>query len=223
MQTVDPYSSAPPTYLAAHGSASPWCFSTTKRWFDFCFATVVLVISSPILLLLGLLVRLTSSGPALFRQTRVGKDGREFTLLKFRTMVHKRDHAGPGLTRRGDLRVTSIGRILRQWKLDELPQFINVVQGDMSLVGPRPDLAAFWAALNTEQKPVLCLRPGITGRATLTFRNEEAILDKVPREQLTAFYLTTLLPEKVRLDWEYAQQATFLTDFKVLLDTIRAI
>lgn len=214
---------APQAFSEARESVSPWCLSTSKRLFDLSCAAWVLIVLSPALLLIGLLVRLTSSGPGLFRQTRVGKNGREFTLLKFRTMTHKRSQAGPGITRQDDARVTPLGRVLRKWKLDEWPQFINVAMGDMSLVGPRPDLAEFWSALTAEQQRVLCLRPGITGRATLQFRNEEAVLGKVPPEQLTSYYLTSLLPEKARLDWEYARQATFRSDFKLLLDTVRAI
>jgi len=204
-------------------SLSPWCLSRTKRLFDLASAALVLIVLWPVLLLLGLLVKTTSSGPALFRQNRVGKDGREFTLLKFRTMTYNRSDAGPGVTTQGDSRITAIGRALRKWKLDELPQFINVLAGNMSLVGPRPDLAEFWAMLSPDQRPTLCLRPGITGRATLEFRDEEAILCKVPQEQLTEYYLRSVLPEKIRLDWEYAKQANFMTDCKILVTTLRRI
>jgi lipopolysaccharide/colanic/teichoic acid biosynthesis glycosyltransferase len=159
----------------------------------------------------------------LFRQRRVGKDGREFTLLKFRTMTYGQADAGPGLTCQDDQRITPIGRVLRKWKLDELPQLINVLVGDMSLVGPRPDLAKFWSRLSPDQRSTLCLRPGITGRATLEFRNEEALLCKVPKGQLNEYYLSSVLPEKVRLDWEYAKQAKFLTDCKMIVATLRRI
>ena len=223
MEQATEFCPAPQAYSEARASVSSWCLSPGKRLLDFLCAALVLIVLSPLLLLIALLVKLTSSGPALFRQVRVGRNGREFTLLKFRTMTHNRTQAGPGITRRGDARITPVGRFLRKWKLDEWPQFINVAAGDMSLVGPRPDLAQYWSALPAEPQRVLCLRPGITGRATLQFRNEEEILAQVPAEQLTSYYLTTLLPEKARLDWEYARQATLGSDFKVLLDTVRAI
>ena len=187
---------------------SPWCLAAGKRLFDLCCSSLVLIVFLPVLLIVGFLVKLTSSGPVLFRQARVGKDGNEFNLLKFRTMTHNRSQPGPGITRKGDGRVTALGRVLRKWKLDELPQFINVARGEMSLVGPRPDLADFWTALSMEQRRVLCLLPGITGQATLRFRDEETMLCRVPAEQLATYYVTSVLPEKVRLDWEYAQRAT---------------
>ncbi len=220
---ASPPFSVPQGLSQARASLSPWCLSTAKRLLDLVCAIVLLAVSSPLLLLVAILVRITSPGPALFRQTRVGKDGREFTLLKFRTMTHGRSQAGPGLTSTGDARVTALGKILRKWKLDEFPQLINVARGEMSLVGPRPDLAEFWTALSAEQLRVLCLRPGITGQATLQFRDEEAILAKVPREQLTNYYLTSLLPEKVRLDWQYARRATVFSDLRILVDTLRVI
>ena len=204
---------SPPDLSEARTRVSPWCHSIGKRLFDFLCAVLVLTLLSPFLLLMGILIRLTSPGPALFRQARVGKDGRQFTLFKFRTMAHKPGQAGPGITRQGDVRITRVGRVMRKWKLDEWPQFINVALGDMTLVGPRPDLAEYWAALSAEQRRVLCLRPGITGCATLKFRNEEELLGKVPREQLTSYYLSSCLPKKIHLDWEYAREATFRSDF----------
>lgn len=223
MSSVEPCLTPPREVSNVAGSVSPWCLAVGKRLFDLCCSSLVLIVFLPVLLILGLLVKLTSSGPVLFRQARVGKDGKEFNLLKFRTMIHNRGQAGPSITRKGDGRVTALGRVLRKGKLDELPQFINVVLGEMSLVGPRPDLADFWAALSTEQRRVLCLLPGITGQASLQFRDEETMLCRVPTEQLTTYYVTSVLPEKVRLDWEYAQRATFSSDFKILLDTLRVI
>ena len=191
-QATDP---RPAGLLGSSGQRQLLVSLPGKRLLDFLCAALVLIVLSPLLLLIALLVKLTSSGPALFRQVRVGRNGREFTLLKFRTMTHNRTQAGPGITRRGDARITPVGRVLRKWKLDEWPQFINVAAGDMSLVGPRPDLAQYWSALPADPRRVLCLRPGITGRATLQFRNEEEILGQVPAEQITSYYLNTLLPE----------------------------
>jgi lipopolysaccharide/colanic/teichoic acid biosynthesis glycosyltransferase len=127
---------------------------------------------------------------------------------------------GPGLTRDGDARITRIGRWLRKWKLDELPQLFNVLKGEMSLVGPRPDLEEFWSRASLEDRRILELTPGVTGAASLAFSDEERLLAQVPAEQLTSYYLQDLLPRKARLDREYAARATFRSDCGILLRTV---
>jgi lipopolysaccharide/colanic/teichoic acid biosynthesis glycosyltransferase len=151
--------------------ASPWALSKWRRLFDCAVAAIAIVLALPLLILIGLLVRLTSRGPVLFRQKRMGRDGLEFTLYKFRSMRAK-ELPGCHITVSGDARVTKIGALLRRYKLDELPQFWNVLTGDMSLVGPRPKLPHHEALLMTA-------RPGITGPATLAFRHEEELLRKI--------------------------------------------
>jgi len=183
----------------------------------------MLVLALPLFVLIAVFVKLTSRGPALFRQRRVGQGGREFQLMKFRTMVQSGEHNGPRLTRSGDSRVTGLGRVLRKWKLDELPQLFNLLHGDMSLVGPRPDMAEFLGSLKGSARHVLLLKPGITGSATLQFRNEEELLALVPEEQLREVYVQEVLPQKVKLDLDYASTATFLTDLLMLLKTAVAI
>jgi lipopolysaccharide/colanic/teichoic acid biosynthesis glycosyltransferase len=168
-------------------------------------------------------IKLTSKGPVLFQQKRCGRNGEEFELLKFRSMRHSRYEAGEALTAQGDRRVTSTGRILRRWKLDELPQLFNVLRGDMSLVGPRPDLAEYLNRLSTAQRHVLRLKPGMTGSATLHLRHEEDLLSTIPSEQLRDFYITTLLPQKVQMDLDYAAGASFASDTAILLYTVAAI
>jgi|SRR5882762_1711091 len=200
---------------------SAWSKSPGKRVFDLVCATVLLVPALPLMLLASLAVA-TSPGPLLFGADRMGRGGERIRVLKFRTMAHRKE-LGLLLTRKGDGRVTKAGRFLRMWKIDELPQLINVLRGDMSLVGPRPDSAEFLNAIPTSLRGVRSLRPGITSTATLKFRNEEDLLSRVPEDQLTRYYVTTLLPEKVRLDLEYAQRATMLTDLKLLLNTVSAI
>jgi lipopolysaccharide/colanic/teichoic acid biosynthesis glycosyltransferase len=202
---------------------SGWCHSAAKRTFDLLCAVPVLVAALPLMLVVALVVKLTSAGPVLFRHNRIGLDGKEFSLLKFRTMTHKRREPGPAVTRAGDLRITPAGRLLRKWKLDELPQLINVVRGDMSLVGPRPDSAEYLNALPSEYRRILRLRPGITGAATVQMRHEEELLAGIPPEQLLPFYVGTLLPRKVRLDLEYASRASFWTDMALLFRTFAAI
>ena len=127
---------------------------------------------------------------------------------------------GPGLTRDGDARVTRIGRWLRKRKLDELPQLFNVLKGEMSLVGPRPDLEEFWSKASLQDRQILELTPGVTGAASLAFCDEERLLAQVSVEQLTSFYLHEVLPQKARLDSEYAARATFRSDCGILLRTV---
>ncbi|HYM08466.1 MAG TPA: sugar transferase [Terriglobales bacterium] len=197
-------------------SLSPWNHSRGKRMFDFVAAGVVLLPCLPLMALIAAAVAVTSRGPVLFRQRRVGENERAIELLKFRTMLHNLGSAGPGVTRSGDPRITPIGRFLRRCKLDELPQLLNVLRGDMSLVGPRPDLEEFCQALGPEHRLVLTLRPGLTGWATLHFRNEEQLLAAVPKEQLVSYYRETILPQKAQLDMAYAERATFLGDLAIL-------
>jgi len=201
---------------------SKWCTSPGKRIFDVVFATILLVFALPFMLLASLAV-LTSPGPLFFASNRIGQGGKRIRVLKFRTMFHRKE-LGVQLTRKCDDRVTKPGRFLRNWKLDELPQFINVLRGDMSLVGPRPDSAEFLDTLPTYLRPVLAaVKPGITSVATLLFRNEEELLSRVAESELTTYYVKELLPDKVWLDLEYASRATMFTDVKLLLQTLLAV
>jgi len=199
------------TVLLMRG-ASPWAVSKLRRCFDCIVALLALVILLPVLILMGFLVWLTSPGPVLFRQRRMGRQGTEFTLYKFRSM---RDDAQPGarITVSGDPRVTPVGVWLRRFKLDELPQFWNVLRGDMSLVGPRPKLPHHEALF-------MSVRPGITGAATLAFRHEEKMLLGVPEEALEIFYEIFIKPTKARIDFEYMHGATFRSDIRLLWTTI---
>lgn len=205
------------------GSVAVWSCSIRKRLFDLCIATPLMLVSLPVMLVAALVVKCSSRGPVLFRQERVGRNGRIFQVLKFRTMVHGKRNVGPGVTQQGDPRIFPAGRWLRKWKLDELPQFFNVVRGDMSLVGPRPDVPGYMASLSEEQREILSLRPGITGAATLQFRHEEELLAQVPPEELPHFYASRLFPEKIRIDIAYARDANLFSDVKILLRTVATI
>lgn len=208
----------------ANSNARPsdWCTSLGKRTFDVVLAMLLLAAAFPLMVLASFAV-LTSRGPLFFASSRVGQAGRRIRVWKFRTMYHRPD-LGVQLTRRGDNRVTPAGRFLRKWKIDELPQLMNVVRGDMSLVGPRPDSAEFLDTLPPYRRSFLAsLKPGITSVATLRFRNEEELLSRVPEAQLTSYYVTTLLPLKVQLDLQYACHATVFTDLLLMLRTVAAI
>lgn len=204
-------------------AVSGWNHSKGKRILDLFLATVSLVVTAPLIALLALLIRVTSPGPVFFRQLRSGKDGQAFQLIKFRTMRWEPGDQGPKVTRAGDSRVTRIGRILRKWKFDELPQLWNVVRGDMSFVGPRPDVPEYLATLSKAQAAILSLRPGLTGEATLQYRHEERLLSLVTEEDLNRFYCSRILPEKVQLDLDYAHHARFVSDVGILVRTFRAI
>jgi len=186
---------------------------------DIVAATLGLPLLLPVIFVIALAIVINSGKPVLFRQQRVGRNGRPFHLLKFRSMTATIKN-GVGLTRDGDSRITGIGRWLRKYKLDELPQLFNVLKGEMTLVGPRPDLEEFWSQAGAEDRRVLELKPGITGAASLAFSDEERLLAQVSSEHLTSFYLDLVLPQKARIDREYALRATFLSDCVILLKTV---
>jgi lipopolysaccharide/colanic/teichoic acid biosynthesis glycosyltransferase len=192
---------------------SSWSRSATKRFFDCVCVALALPLLIPVMLLVGLLVRVTSHGPVLFLQKRMGMNGRAFTILKFRTMVHVEDAAHHPITTSDNQRFTPVGPFLRRWKLDELPQLLNVLIGDMSLVGPRPKL----------QQHVLCnlpCRPGITGMATMVFACEERVLAGIARDHLDSYYHQVILPAKRQLDSEYMARATFFSDLRLLVNSV---
>src|SRR3984957_2683094 len=191
---------------------STWSVSVAKRGIDFAGAAVALRLFWPLLLLAAVLVRYKSPGPVIFRQKRVGRDGVLFTVFKFRTMAIDAQEDGPSLTKRGDPRVTRFGGFLRKYKLDELPQLINVLRGDMSLVGPRPKLPH----LEVMHMP---FRPGLTGAATLAFRCEEEMLQDIPDDELEAYYCCMIKPLNAKIDWDYMREASLVTDFSLLYET----
>jgi lipopolysaccharide/colanic/teichoic acid biosynthesis glycosyltransferase len=195
-----------------------WSLSPVRRLLDLAIAIPVLFAFVLPMALIALCIRLSSKGPAVFVQSRVGRGGRLFRIYKFRTMATMTSivDAGPGLTRDGDRRITTIGRWLRRLKLDEMPQFYNVLIGDMSLVGPRPKLPKFAAA---QDEPY---RPGITGAGSLVFRKEEEILKSVDPEELETFYQDHIKPLKAEIDSCYMRQATFLSDLGVVLATFQS-
>ena len=187
-----------------------------KRAFDIICATLGLLVLSPVLLVCALLVGLTSPGGVLFRQERIGKDGVPFTIYKFRSM--RKDNAGLKITTSGDSRITPVGKVLRRTKLDELPQLFNVLKGDMSFVGPRPEVREYTDLYDEEQRQVLLVRPGITGLASIRFRNENEILDASDDPNRT--YIEEVMPQKIALDLEYIPHASAFYDIRLILETL---
>jgi len=198
-----------------------YCRGRVKRTFDLTAAFAALVVLAPLLGVISILIRLMSGPPILFRQVRVGKDGRPFRILKFRTM--RPEVTGLPITGSGDGRITPIGRLLRKSKLDELPQLLNVLIGDMSVVGPRPELPRYVALYTPERRQVLEVRPGLTDDATLQFRDEERLLGQIPQESREQHYLDRILPRKLDLNLRYIERAGFLRDLSIIIKTARAI
>ena len=191
----------------------------TKRAFDLVLAAVGFAVLSPLLLAIAAWVRLDSAGPALFRQERVGRHGRPFTMLKFRTMRVAPAAGGSLLTVAADARVTGAGRFLRRTKIDELPQLVNVIRGEMSLVGPRPEVARYVALYPPATRAtVLSVRPGITDYAALAFRDESALLAAGDAE---AIYVSEILPRKLALYERYVAEQSLRTDLRLILLTLR--
>jgi lipopolysaccharide/colanic/teichoic acid biosynthesis glycosyltransferase len=188
-----------------------------RRLLDVAVAVVLLLALSPLLAVLVVLVRATSPGPALFRQTRIGRDGRPFVLLKLRTMRADAASTGPPITAGTDPRITSLGARLRRAKLDELPQLWNVLRGDMSLVGPRPEVPHYVARYTAAQRAVLRARPGLTDPASLAWANEAARLAAFADPQRA--YAESVLPQKLALSLAYLQRRTVWTDLAVVTRT----
>jgi len=188
-----------------------------RRVFEFFVAFVGIVILSPALLTIATLVMAHDGGSVFYRARRVGRNGRFFGLYKFRTMIPNADKEGGALTVSGDIRVTPIGRFLRRHKLDELPQLLNVLKGDMSLVGPRPEDPRYIKYYSPEQRRVLTISPGITSPASLRFRNEEALLSGQDWEKK---YLEEILPRKLALELEYFPGRSFWRDIRIIIRTL---
>jgi lipopolysaccharide/colanic/teichoic acid biosynthesis glycosyltransferase len=188
-----------------------------KRSFDFSSSFIGLIILLPLLIFVSLAIKIGSSGPIFFSQKRVGKDGKLFTLVKFRSMTVKQDSSNTA-TARGDVRITKIGAFLRKYKLDELPELWNVVMGEMSLVGPRPDVLGYADSLKGTDRNMLKLRPGITGTASLKYANEEEIL--AAQEDPQKYNDEVIFPDKVIVNLEYYENQSLWLDIKIIFATI---
>ena len=189
-----------------------------KRMFDVICSSLGLIILSPMLIIVTILIKKGSDGPVFFKQIRVGENEKEFLILKFRTMVVDAEKLGKQITIGNDSRITKIGAFLRKYKLDELPQLINVFKGEMSLVGPRPEVPRYVKLYTEEQKEVLKIKPGITDLASLRYKDENDLLgDKQDPE---AFYINTVMPDKLSLNLEYMKKNNVIFDIYIIIKTI---
>jgi lipopolysaccharide/colanic/teichoic acid biosynthesis glycosyltransferase len=190
-----------------------------KRFFDFTISLIVLFIFGPLFLVLGILIKKDSEGPVFYRQVRIGKDGKPFRIFKFRTMVNNAAKSGVTSTKDDDVRITRMGKFIRKYNLDELAQFINVLRGEMSIVGPRPEIPYYVNMFTEEEKIILSVKPGITDWACIWNPDEGKLLagsDDPDRD-----YLEKIRPEKIRLQLEYVREHSLWIDFKIMLMTLK--
>jgi lipopolysaccharide/colanic/teichoic acid biosynthesis glycosyltransferase len=189
-----------------------------KRSIDIVFSAAGLLLLLPLVPVIALFIKIDSRGPVFFMQERIGRDFKKFTIYKFRTMKVDARKKGALITKGGDSRVTKAGAVLRKYKIDELPQLLNVLKGDMSLVGPRPEMAEYVQMYKSEYSKLLSVRPGITDPASLKYSNEEAVLGKAVSAEDA--YVRRILPEKIRLSAKYVDERTVWTDIKLIFMTL---
>lgn len=189
-----------------------------KRVFDFFAALIGIIVISPILIVVSIAIKLDSPGNIMFLQKRVGRDEKEFYIYKFRTMVTDAEKLGKQITVGKDSRITKVGVFLRKYKIDELPQLFNVLKGDMSLVGPRPEVPKYVALYSEEQKKVLSVRPGITDLASLRYSDENEILGKVDNPE--EYYINVIMKDKLNLNLEYIEKSNLFFDISLIIKTI---
>lgn len=192
-----------------------------KRVFDLFSSAIALAVLVPFFGVIAIWTKMGSAGPVFFRQERVGQFGKHFRIVKFRTMVSDAPSKGTSVTAGGDSRVTGTGQWLRKLKLDELPQLWNVLIGDMSIVGPRPEVPKFVGIFRSDFDDILKVKPGITDYASIQYRNEEAVLAQYPDYEEA--YIKEILPAKIKLYKRYIRERSFLVDMEIIINTIRAI
>ncbi len=212
----------PVDLVSASRSAGQGFYSRIgKRWLDLGASFVGLVLLAPLFALCATVIKFSSPGPVFFRQYRAGKDGRLFRAVKFRSMLEEAERIGPDITIGGDARVTVVGALLRRLKIDELPQLWNVLKGEMSLVGPRPELPDYVANYSPQQRQVLMVRPGVTDIASILYRHEAQLLrESSDPERL---YRETILPHKLALNLEYMHKMSYSYDLYLIFRTLVAL
>ena len=192
-----------------------------KRLFDIVISGCGIIVLSPLFLVIAIWIKLDSKGPVFYRQVRVGKENKDFRIFKFRSMKEGADNGSLVTIGERDSRITRSGHFIRKFKLDELPQLINVFMGDMSLVGPRPEVRHYVDYWTPKQMHVLDVRPGITDPASIKFRNENELLDKADNPE--EYYINVIMQEKIRLYLEYVENHSLWYDIKLIFQTIKVV
>jgi len=207
--------------MTVRNDAPPFITLFLKRTFDIIFSIMGIILLSPFFLMIYIWIKMDSPGPAIFKQTRIGKNGKEFQIFKFRTMVVDAEKLGKQITVGNDKRITRSGMFLRKSKLDELPQLFNVLIGDMSFVGPRPEVPRYTSMYSGEQKKVLNVRPGITDYASIKYRDENEILAQSNNPEKT--YIEQIMVDKLKLNMKYIEEMSFWNDIKIIFQTLKKI
>jgi len=194
---------------------------STKRIFDLVISLISFLILLPFLVIAAVLIRLGAKGPVFYKQLRIGLNGKPFYIYKFRTMEIGAEQKGPSVTSADDPRMTRVGRLLRKIKLDEIPQLLNVLKGEMSLVGPRPEMPKYVELYPGEYRKILTVRPGMTDLATIYFRDEEGLLARAKNKE--SFYVNETMPVKLKLYLRYIENRSLLYDIKLIFLEILAL
>lgn len=189
-----------------------------KRTFDLVFAILTLIILSPFFIILSVAIKMDSKGPIMFRQTRITQYGRKFKIFKFRTMVNNADKIGSQITTKNDVRITRVGRALRKFRLDEIPQLFNIITGDMSFVGTRPEVPKYVEKYTDEMMATLLLPAGVTSEASIRYKDEELLFTSA--NDVDEVYVNKVLPEKMKYNLKNIEEFSLLNDIKVMVRTI---
>jgi lipopolysaccharide/colanic/teichoic acid biosynthesis glycosyltransferase len=192
-----------------------------KRVYDISFAFLLVIILFPLFVIIGLIIKLDSNGPVMFRQVRVTKYGKHFRIYKFRTMINNAEKIGSEVTTKNDMRVTKVGKTLRKFRLDEIPQLFNIITGDMSFVGTRPEVVKYVEKYSEEMLATLLLPAGVTSEASIHYKNEEMLLANADNADET--YINTILPEKMAYNLKSINQYSFFYELKTMIKTVLAV
>lgn len=192
-----------------------------KRTFDLIVAIILLIILLPIFILISMAIKIDSKGPIMFRQVRVTQYGKQFRIFKFRTMVNNADKIGSQVTTKNDMRITRTGNVLRKLRLDEIPQLLNIITGDMTFVGTRPEVIKYVEEYTEEMRATLLLPAGVTSEASIQYKDEEKLLESA--EDADSTYINEVLPEKMKFNLSSIQEFSFLNEIKTMFRTVGAV
>ena len=197
-------------------------YNIVKRAFDIIISAIGMVVLLPVFLIIGIIIKLDSKGPVFYRQERITSYGRRFRIFKFRTMVQNADKKGSLITLGEDPRITKVGSKIRKTRLDEVPQLINILIGDMSFVGTRPEVPKYVEKYDDSMKATLIMKAGVTSKASIKFRDEDEIMNKYLKqgESVDEIYINRILPEKMKYNLEYIEKFNIFKDFKIMIDTV---